>query len=112
MSERWYQFEQIEVLPRPYWVRASSLAEARRIKDREGVPDVAGYPSDLRTVGKRDTQSLAWDRFVATRNLDRGAAFRAGFDAGVEWATDYGDCSMVKWFVDGTRAAEAGHRGE
>lgn len=63
-------------------------------------------------VSKRDAQKLAWDRFMATRNLDRGAAFRAGFDAGVEWADEYGDCSMVKWFVDANRAAEESNRGE
>lgn len=55
MPERWYEFTQVEVLERAFWVKAPSAAEARRLKGyagREGVPDYAGSPSSIRVVGR------------------------------------------------------------
>lgn len=55
-------------------------------------------------------QSVAMAR--AAEAIARGYAkprdhdFEAGWRAGVEWAEEHGDASMVKWFVDGTREAE------
>jgi hypothetical protein len=51
-TERWYQFEQVEILPRPYWVKAKTAAEARAKRNNEGVPDFAGFPSDLKIIGR------------------------------------------------------------
>lgn len=51
-TKRWYEFEQVEALPRPFWVRASSAAEARRIRHQGGVPGFAGNPSELKIVGR------------------------------------------------------------
>jgi hypothetical protein len=50
--ERWYEFEQVETLPRPYWVKARTAAEARAKRNRSGVPDFAGNPSDLKIIGR------------------------------------------------------------
>jgi len=40
----------------------------------------------------------------------RSIDFSTGFRAGVEWAEDYGDCSMVKFFVDATKKAEDSYK--
>lgn len=50
--ERWYEFEQVEILPRPYWVKAYTAAEARRKRNQGGVPDFADNPSDLKIIGR------------------------------------------------------------
>lgn len=39
-------------------------------------------------------------------NDKRSIDFSTGFRAGVEWAEDHGDCSIVKFFVDATKEAE------
>ena len=52
MAERWYEFEQVEVLPRLFWVKARTAAEAREKRFRSGVPDFAGNPSDLKIIGR------------------------------------------------------------
>lgn len=62
-AEHWYQFEQVEILPRPYWVKARTATEARKKRHRSGVPDLTGYPSDLKIIGRgklvRDEDTIA-----------------------------------------------------
>lgn len=40
----------------------------------------------------------------------RSIDFCTGFRAGVEWAEEYGDCSMVKFFADSTKKAEDSYK--
>jgi hypothetical protein len=56
---RWYEFEQREVLVRPFWVRARSLKEAQRMVRESksgldiGVPDYApDGADDIAIVGR------------------------------------------------------------
>jgi hypothetical protein len=50
--EYWYEFEQVEILPRPFWVKARTAKEARAKRLSGGVPDFAGSPSDLKIIGR------------------------------------------------------------
>ncbi len=65
-DENWYAFEQVEVLPRAFWCKGKSAADAKRRagrSGREGVPDYAGTPSDIRIIGRgrlvRDPDEIA-----------------------------------------------------
>lgn len=57
-EERWYRFDQVEVMVRPFWMKARTSAEARRkVRDggpvTEGVPDVApDGATDFRIQGR------------------------------------------------------------
>jgi len=66
MPERWYEFEQVETLPRLFWCKGTSAADAKRragYSGREGVPDYAGTPSNIRIIGRgrlvRDPDDIA-----------------------------------------------------
>jgi hypothetical protein len=66
--ERWYEFEQVEVMVRPIWIKASSLEEARSIKrsdpvGSEGVPDIA--PDGPSNIYVRGRGRLAEDQEIA-----------------------------------------------
>lgn len=55
MSEHWYEFWQVETLPRRFWCKGTSAADAKRragYSGTEGVPDYAGTPSNIRIVGR------------------------------------------------------------
>lgn len=65
-TERWYEFTQVEVLPRAFWVKGTSAADAKRragYSGREGVPDYAGVPNSIRIIGRgrlvRDPDEVA-----------------------------------------------------
>lgn len=74
MAERWYEFTQVEVLPRPFYVRARTLKEARQLVREHpsgngiGVPDYAGHPDSIlirgrgRLAHQQDAQDLADER--------------------------------------------------
>lgn len=54
-EERWYGFTQVEVLRRDFYVKATSAAEARRLKGPSGtigVPGLAGNPDSIRVIGR------------------------------------------------------------
>jgi hypothetical protein len=77
MGERWYRFTQVEVLPRAYWCKGTSAADAKRragYSGQEGVPDYAGHPSSIRIVGRgelvRDQDEIACIE-SRERELDR-----------------------------------------
>jgi hypothetical protein len=70
---RWYEFDQVEVLVRPFYVQAPSLRAARRIVSANksglgcGVPDYApNGPSliEVRGRGRLADQELADDLAV------------------------------------------------
>lgn len=93
----------------PASVHSQDGFHACRVADCTCTELVAGDDTSAQeeraAVDKREAQGRAWDAYAATNNHDRGAALRAGFDAGVEWAEEYGESSMVKFFVDQDAAA-------
>lgn len=60
MSDRWYEFTQVETFERPFYVKASSLDEARR-KRFDGVADYSPtFPTlDVKGRGRLADQEIA-----------------------------------------------------
>ena len=60
-----------------------------------------------RREGARDALGCLVAESVATGTAaPRAFDFKAGFLAGVEWAEEHGECSLVKFFLDANREAE------